>query len=66
MRAFAIYSYIVIYLKMLNNRLEKFVYPVKLSAWLYASALKNFAMHHFFNVSIVFSWERYDKTDETT
>ena len=55
MRAFAIYSYIVIYLKMLNNRLEKFVYPVKLSAWLYASALQNFAMHHFFDVSIVFS-----------
>ena len=38
----------------------KLVFPVKWSAWLYASTLQNFARRHFFNVnevSIVISWE---------
>ena len=47
-----------------KKRLEKLVYPVKWSTWLYASNLPNFARRHFFNVnevSNVFFWERDDK-----
>ena len=50
-----------------KNRLEKLVFPVKWSAWLYASTLQNFARQHFFNVnevSIVILWERNVETGE--
>ena len=46
---------------MLKKNLEKLISPVKWSAWLYASALQNFAARHFFDVNkdfIVFSRER--------
>ena len=49
-----------------KNRLEK-LFPVKWSAWLYASALQNFTRRHFFylnGVSIVITWERDFETGE--
>ena len=41
-----------------ENRLEKLVYPVKRSAWLHASPLRNFARRHFFDVHGIISFKQ--------
>ena len=50
-----------------KNRLEKLVFPVKWSVWLYASTLQNYARRQFFDVngvSIVISREKDVETGE--